>query len=97
MSDTERLDASTPPRRLTGAVAGRPLLAVVAAVLVAVLLYYPVGMIWLHRIDDDPGFGAGAALAGPGAIARAIRNYRGAVSGLGTPCPSRASLVVNHL
>ena len=72
MSDTERLDASTPPPRLTGAVAGRPLLAIVAAVLVAVLLYYPVGMIWLHRIDDDPGFGAGTALAVPQAGSRTI-------------------------
>ena len=29
------------------------------AILVAVLLYYPVGMIVVHRINDDPSFGPG--------------------------------------
>jgi hypothetical protein len=29
------------------------------AILVALLLYYPVGMIIVHRINDDPGFGPG--------------------------------------
>jgi hypothetical protein len=32
---------------------------VALALLVAVLLYYPVGMIIVHRINDDPAFGPG--------------------------------------
>jgi hypothetical protein len=50
-------------RRLFGRVTGpgggplRRLIGWVAlAVLVLVLLYYPVGMLWLHQIDDDTAF-----------------------------------------
>lgn len=40
------------PRRL------RRLLARAAlVVLVLLLLYYPVGMLWLHKVDDNPDFG----------------------------------------
>ncbi len=35
------------------------------AVLVALLLYYPIGMIIVHKINDDPSFSAGQRAAGP--------------------------------
>jgi hypothetical protein len=38
-----------------------------AALAFALLLYYPVGMIWVHRIDADPDFSATAEDAPPGA------------------------------
>jgi len=38
---------SLPPRRLARVGLG---------VLVALLLYYPIGMIWIHTIDDNPDF-----------------------------------------
>ncbi len=38
---------SLPPRRLARIGLG---------VLVALLLYYPIGMIWIHEIDDNPDF-----------------------------------------
>ncbi|MFQ5954894.1 MAG: DUF2333 family protein [Kiloniellales bacterium] len=72
MSDTERLDASPPPPRLTGVVARRSMLGLMAAVVVAVLLYYPIGMIWVHRIDDDPDFAAGEAQGPPDGASRAV-------------------------
>ncbi len=31
-----------------------------AAVIVLALLYYPIGMVWVHRVDDDPDFAAPA-------------------------------------
>jgi hypothetical protein len=49
-------------------------------------LYYPIGMIWVHRVDDDTGFRAPPADALPGAsvavgiaialIAREVDEYR---------------------
>ena len=34
------------------------------ALLILVLLYYPIGMFWVHRIDDDTGFQPGEVPAG---------------------------------
>ncbi len=36
----------------------RGLMGLVLMVIAALLLYYPMGMIWVHRIDDDPSFRA---------------------------------------
>ena len=36
------------------------------ALLVALLLYYPVGMVWVHRVDSDPGFSAPPDALTPG-------------------------------
>ena len=43
-----------PPRRWLG---------LLGAVALALALYYPVGMIWVHRIDADPDFTASAGEA----------------------------------
>jgi len=58
-------DAGGPRRRLW------PWLAVAVVALVA--LYYPVGMAWINRIDDDPAFSGGLADGGGSrAVATAI-------------------------
>ena len=55
-------------------------------ILVLLALYYPIGMIWVHRVDDDTDFRAPPADALPGAseavgvaialIAREVDEYR---------------------
>ena len=61
-SDDFLLDEERPRRwrRLLtgpgGRRARRGLLWLGGALLVLILLYYPVGMFWLHQIDDDPEF-----------------------------------------
>ncbi len=58
------------PRRelLTGSLgarlARRTAVAVLGIVLVFLVLYYPIGMLWVHRIDDDPAFGPGEVTPG---------------------------------
>jgi len=53
---------------LPGGGRGRPLrraaVAILGVVLLLLLLYYPVGMLWIHRIDDDPAFGPGEVQPG---------------------------------
>ncbi len=39
---------------------------------VILLLYYPIGMIWVHRIDDDPEFGQDIAVDDGGSRAVAL-------------------------
>lgn len=56
---------------------GRPRLAgrlrsIGIAVLAILLLYYPVGMIWVHRIDDDPDFGVDLKVDDAGSRAVAL-------------------------
>jgi hypothetical protein len=46
----------------------RPVAAVLAAI---ILLYYPIGMVWVHVVDDDPDF-APAATDRPAAGSRAV-------------------------
>ncbi len=48
MADNDALDDSTPRRR--------PWKWLAWPVLAAVLVYYPAGMAWVHRIDDDTDF-----------------------------------------
>lgn len=43
-------------RRLAGLLTVRRTVRAVLAVVVLSLLYYPVGMAWMHTIDDDPAF-----------------------------------------
>lgn len=45
-------------RRLGGRLAGRTLAVLGVLILVAVLLYYPIGMLLIHRIDENPDFAA---------------------------------------
>ena len=56
------------PRHSTPAIAGprrrRPLRWVLGTIVLLLLLYYPVGMLWLHTIDDDPNFRGPTASAG---------------------------------
>lgn len=65
MSETEEegaaAGAASPP-----AARRRVLRSVLWALLVVVLLYYPVGMLWLHRIDNDPEFGLAEDAVPPG-------------------------------
>ena len=42
--------------RLAVVGSGRMIVRVLAGLFLLVLLYYIVGAIWVHRIDDDPGF-----------------------------------------
>ncbi len=72
---TEIGEEVKPRRRLPffGAAASRTLkpLAVVAAA--ALLLYYPIGMIWVHKVDDDVDFRAPEAeLVEGGSVAVAV-------------------------
>ncbi len=71
MSETEHLEAAPPPR-LTGAGAKRTGLWLVAGLLLGLLLYYPIGMIWVHRIDDDPDFQAELGATLPDGASRAV-------------------------
>ncbi len=56
-------EEATRPKRLAflGPIARRTSGRIALVVLVALLLYYPVGMIWVHEIDDDADFRAPAA------------------------------------
>lgn len=72
MSETEPLDAAPQPPRIAGRGARRTGPWLVAALVLPLLLYYPVGMIWIHRIDDDPDFGANLAEALPDGASRAV-------------------------
>ena len=58
MSDEYDYQALSPPRRRWPKLLGG--LALVLA------LYYPIGMIWVHRIDADPDFAASAGDVAPG-------------------------------
>ena len=60
MSEEDEEDEAPPPppRRWPKLLGGLAL---------ALLLYYPIGMIWVHRIDADPDFAASAGDATPGA------------------------------
>jgi hypothetical protein len=49
-------DVPPPPRRRRWL---RPTRIVVGLVLVLLLLYYPVGMIWISKVDDNPAFDPG--------------------------------------
>jgi len=42
--------------RLAGVGGGRTILRVLLALVLVVVLYYVVGAIWVHKIDDDPDF-----------------------------------------
>ena len=53
---------SPPPRRRFNW--RRLTLVGLVALLVAALVYYPVGMVVVHKIDDDPAFGPGEVAAG---------------------------------
>ena len=70
MSESEHLETTAP--RLTGAGARRTGLWLLAGLLLALLLYYPIGMIWVHRIDDDPDFGAESSATLPDGASRAV-------------------------
>ncbi len=64
-------------QRLSFGGIGRPRLGAspraVGIIIVAVLLlYYPVGMIWIHRIDDDPEFGVDMTVDDGGSRAVAL-------------------------
>jgi len=64
MADETSLPAAEPRprRRLATALAARRrpiLLGIFIALLAVLLLYYPVGALWIHEIDDDPDFGPG--------------------------------------
>jgi hypothetical protein len=72
MSEIDSLEPAPAPRRLKGSVAKRSLLGLLVLIAVFVALYYPVGMIWVHRIDDDPDFAAGLAEEVPDGASRAV-------------------------
>lgn len=67
MSDDFLLDEKPPSRwrrLLSFRVAGRTLLGIGLLILVGLLLYYPIGMLLINRIDDDPTFQAPAPQEG---------------------------------
>jgi hypothetical protein len=47
-----------------GRPARRAAIAIAGVLLAFVLLYYPIGMLWVHRVDDDPSFGPGEVAPG---------------------------------
>ncbi len=74
---------------------------IVGLILVLLALYYPIGMIWVHRVDDDTDFRAPPADALPGAseavglaialIAREVDQNRWTRRSTTCPTSSRAS------
>jgi hypothetical protein len=67
MANDPFLDASGAPRtggRWGGSSTLRVVKWTVGLIILALLLYYPVGMLIVHRIDDDPNFKAPAVPAG---------------------------------
>jgi hypothetical protein len=72
MSDIDSLESEPEPPRLKGAVAKRSVLGLAILIAALVALYYPVGMIWVHRIDDDPDFVAGLADTLPDGASRTV-------------------------
>lgn len=67
MSDTDPQTAAAPaPPPAAPATRRHALRAVLLALLILVLLYYPAGMLWVHRIDNDPGFALAEDAVPPG-------------------------------
>ena len=64
MTDHRDLDGGRDGRlrRWTGALTGRRIGVAAAIVVGLMLLYYPLGMAWMHTIDDDPAFFADASV-----------------------------------
>jgi hypothetical protein len=56
MSDDETMSADA-PKALPGR-GGRMWRGLALLIVAIVLVYYPAGMVWVHRIDDDPDFAA---------------------------------------
>jgi len=64
MADDPLPEADAPPLEPPRRTRRRALLATAALLAVGLLLYYPIGMIWVHEIDDDPAFSAGEVAPG---------------------------------
>ncbi len=72
MNDDEHLHAPLEPTQPTRSAARKWLVGLALLVVVAVALYYPVGMLLTHAIDDDPDFAAGTAERLPDGASAAV-------------------------